>query len=138
MWTPGCLQWRRPSVSVQRWKGRAGLASINQTRLQRQRDLQLPSTAQPPLLCVTRHTRTHTLLTLYVRLGLWALMHCTIFWLALSKTVPFKITFTSAPQINLSYMENIGGNSESFFMGLSWAIFIVKGKYLTIPPLTAA
>lgn len=62
VWTPGCLQWRRPSVSVWRWKGRAGLVSINQARLQRHRDLQLPSTTQPLLLNVTD---THTPLTPY-------------------------------------------------------------------------
>lgn len=55
--TPGCLQRRG---SVWRWKGRAGLASINQARLQSQRGLQLPSTTQPPLLYITRHTHTHT------------------------------------------------------------------------------
>lgn len=33
-------------------RGEQGQASINQARLQRQRDLRLPSTAQPPLLYV--------------------------------------------------------------------------------------
>lgn len=40
-------------MSVWRWKGRAGLDSINQARLQRQRGLRLPSTAQPPLFYVS-------------------------------------------------------------------------------------
>lgn len=47
-------------MSVWRWKGRAGLVSINQARLQRQRDLQLPSTTQPLLFNVTD---THAPLT---------------------------------------------------------------------------
>lgn len=68
VWTPSCLQSRTPSVSVWRWKGRAELASINQARLQRQRGLQLPSTTQPPLLYVNRHTA----------MGLYGLVDCII------------------------------------------------------------
>lgn len=60
VWTPGCLQWRRPSVSAWRWKGREGRVSINQARLEAQR-LESPfHCSASSALCHETHTHTHT------------------------------------------------------------------------------
>lgn len=61
VWTPGCLQRRRPSVSAWRWKGREGWVSINQARLEAQR-LQSPfHCSASSALCHTTHKYTHSL-----------------------------------------------------------------------------
>lgn len=65
--TPGCLQRRRPSLLVCRWKARVEVwgeaVSINQARLQRRRDLQLPSNSRTFLCFMSPYTLTVTTVT---------------------------------------------------------------------------